>query len=191
MPESPTPASGLLLAQRWTTDTLCLHPKILARARPLRSMVIRLHDLRRMHLSKSLIGTSMILMGNIDDNVSCNATISLDGSNYNFTSPAISTFLHQEAIWSSPTLPEGSHTFIYTIESCSNSSGNIWFDHILYNSTFSDGATYFVDDRDSLLQYSGNWEQAGGDGDFWHTRQGGRVGSSVKLDFQGNTIRLQ
>ncbi|KAJ7147338.1 hypothetical protein C8R46DRAFT_547485 [Mycena filopes] len=142
-------------------------------------------------------GTSVSVVGSFDASTSCTGTFSIDGDVTTFISPVASTALNHQEIWSSPTLPDGSHTLTYRVVSCSSSSstaGYVWFDYILYTpspSASKNGVVYFVDDADSSIVYSGNWTvETGQEQDFALTSHGGKQGCSFQLDFEGTLVSV-
>ncbi|KAF9264551.1 hypothetical protein L218DRAFT_227895 [Marasmius fiardii PR-910] len=150
-------------------------------------------------MSFTFTGTSVAVIGNLEPGATCGATFSIDGTPSNYISPPTNQTLTQQAIWTSPELPGGNHTLVYTASPCtptSNSTTNeykssISLDYLLYDTEEIPGtATIFIDDRDQRLRYSGNWTREGGDGDFKLTRRGGGKGSSVQLAFTGSSVAV-
>ncbi|KAF7342213.1 hypothetical protein MVEN_01809200 [Mycena venus] len=111
-----------------------------------------------------------------------------DSINGTYTPPSdMTTAIHHEALWTSPTLSSGNHTLIIT-QTAAQTSGVIFLDYIMYNTT-STSRPYFIDDRDSRITYTPAWLQEGSDEDFQHTSQKSlSVGDSFTLEFEGQSI---
>ncbi|KAJ7141884.1 hypothetical protein C8R43DRAFT_585621 [Mycena crocata] len=142
-------------------------------------------------------GTSVSVVGSFDAKTSCTGTFSLDANLTTFVSPALSDPLNHQTIWISSPLPDAPHTLTYTLSSCSSSNdapGYVWFDYILYipsTNASTNGFTYFVDDRDSRLDYSGNWTaETNNTGAFELTSHGGLQGSAFELEFEGTSVSV-
>lgn len=137
-------------------------------------------------------GTSVAVVGTYDIGGSCNTTFSIDGTQTQVTNPTLKAPENHKTIWSSETLPDGEHTLVYSIQSCtsdpSSSSGlSLWFDYVLYTpSPSSPGRVrYFTDDSDSRIRYSGSWKTSNENEDFGHSKHGGVKGDSLTYEFYG------
>jgi hypothetical protein len=107
-----------------------------------------------------------------------------------YTAPSLPSDIHHEALWTSPTLNEGSHTIVIT-QTTAQSAGVIFLDYIMYNTSSSTVHPYFIDDRDPRIKYSAAWRKFGSDPDFQHTSQGSTfAGDSFSLQFEGKCQRL-
>ncbi|KAJ7584790.1 hypothetical protein C8J56DRAFT_949032 [Mycena floridula] len=143
-------------------------------------------------------GTSLTIVGDFDVGGSCTATFSIDGASATYKSPVLSQHQHQQVIWSSTSLSDGEHTFVYTLTSCEASGGSgsgfyLWIDYLLYTPSVTvqpDGVKYFIDDGAPQLQYSGKWNTTGEDGDFGGTKHGGISGTSMQLAFTGTYVSV-
>ncbi|KAJ7058138.1 hypothetical protein C8F01DRAFT_1149705 [Mycena amicta] len=140
-------------------------------------------------------GTSASLFGGYDAGASCSGSFTLDSNVTTFTPPVLTSPLSQQLIWSSASLPDAEHTLTYTLTSCSSSSGDVWFDYLLYapsvNASTTDGVLFFVDDTDSRLAWAGNWiPTSGNDGDFQLTSHVGSQGASFQFEFEGTLVSV-
>jgi hypothetical protein len=98
--------------------------------------------------------------------------------------------IHHEALWTSPTMNEGSHTIVIT-QIAAQTAGVIFLDYIMYNTSSSTVHPYFIDDRDPWIKYTAAWRKFGSDPDFQHTSQGSTfAGDSFSLPFEGKCQRL-
>jgi hypothetical protein len=129
------------------------------------------------------------LTGDYDVGGTCTLSLSLDGTVSSFQSPSVQVHQPQQIIWSSNRLDDGAHTLEGTIGSCTGSGTPLSIDYLLYTPSASanstDGLTLFIDDNDSVLNYSGTWTAGGEDGNFQRTVHGGESGASVSLQFSG------
>lgn len=101
---------------------------------------------------------------------------SIDGQESDSYVANVPSTVHHEALWSSPTLSDSSHTLVMTQDGPMDTNGGVIFlDYFLYNasaSTVSEGKTLFIDDRDPRIIYDANWRLFGSDPDFQHTTHG-------------------
>ncbi|KAJ7704830.1 hypothetical protein B0H17DRAFT_1126470 [Mycena rosella] len=94
------------------------------------------------------------------------------------------TDLHNTALWTSPTLSNEAHTLVIT-QTPAQDSGVIFLDYVLYNTTSTTVASYFIDDSDARITYMPAWRQFTEDGDFLHTSQESTsVGDSFSFVFE-------
>ncbi|KAJ4484318.1 hypothetical protein C8J55DRAFT_40411 [Lentinula edodes] len=138
-------------------------------------------------------GNLLTAVGDLYGGGTCNCTFSIDGALTNFTSTTLHGNQYQQTLWTSPTLNDGNHTFIYTVSSCNNSESTIWLDYLLYNTsgtTSVTGGTNFFDDQDSRIAYSGNWSSIPGEDDFRGTITGLGPSSSFLFDFEGTSVQV-
>jgi hypothetical protein len=102
-----------------------------------------------------------------------------------YTAPILASDIHHEALWTSPTMHEGSHTIVVT-QTAAQSAGVIFLDYIIYNTISSTVHPYFIDDRDLRIKYSATWRKFGSGSDFQHTSEGSTfAGDSFSLQFEG------
>lgn len=150
-------------------------------------------------LTFTFSGTRVIIVGDFNVGGSCASRITLDGQQvFSFTSPVVNVLQHQQTIYSSDSIPDGQHTLIFTISSCQASGGGntgtyLSVDYLLYDASAqasADGLTFFIDDIDSSLSYTGNWTAEGDDSDFRKTRHRGNSGASMQYLFTGNYISV-
>jgi hypothetical protein len=108
---------------------------------------------------------------------------SLTGS---YTPTPSGTGLFHQALWTSPTLSDSSHTLVIT-QTTAQASGVIFLDYIQYNTSLgAGGTTYFIDDRDPRIIYTPAWRQFGSENDFQHTSsESTNPGDSFSLEFEG------
>ncbi|KAJ7133373.1 hypothetical protein C8R44DRAFT_23082 [Mycena epipterygia] len=98
--------------------------------------------------------------------------------------------IHHEALWTSPTMSNASHTLVIT-QTAAQAEGVIFLDYFLYSTPSNAVRSYFIDDRDLRIKYSPAWRQFGSDPDFQHTSQGSTAaGDSFSLEFTGKGISL-
>ncbi|KAJ7679742.1 hypothetical protein B0H17DRAFT_986855 [Mycena rosella] len=97
--------------------------------------------------------------------------------------------LFHEALWTSPSMSEGTHTLVIT-QTRAADEGQIYLDYMLYTTASDDsGGPYFIDDRDSRITYTPAWRQFGSENDFQHTSQESTsTGDSFSLTFEGTRI---
>jgi hypothetical protein len=109
-----------------------------------------------------------------------------------YTAPPLTNASHHELLFMSQVLPDGPHTLTMTQNSQANGETNVIdLDYILYNTTATTGQTLFVDDADTLVQYSGAWSELSFEDYFQHTAHVSTVaGSAVSFTFQGNFVSL-
>ncbi|KAJ7892538.1 hypothetical protein B0H14DRAFT_3126095 [Mycena olivaceomarginata] len=141
--------------------------------------------------SLSFTGTSVTVYGSVSSNPS-SASLgflvdnSLTGS---YTPTPSGTGLFHQALWTSPTLSDSSHTLVIT-QTTAQASGVIFLDYIQYNTSLgAGGTTYFIDDRDPRIIYTPAWRQFGSENDFQHTSsESTNPGDSFSLEFEGTGI---
>ncbi|KAF7342219.1 hypothetical protein MVEN_01809800 [Mycena venus] len=141
--------------------------------------------------SLSFVGTSVTVYGSVGPSKPPGSSLAFavdDSVTGTYTAPSgMTTAIHHEALWTSPTLSSGSHTLIIT-QTTAQTSGVIFLDYIMYNTT-STSQPYFIDDRDSRITYTPAWVQEGSDEDFQHTCQKSlSAGDSFTLEFEGQSI---
>ncbi|KAJ3727702.1 hypothetical protein C8R42DRAFT_656282 [Lentinula raphanica] len=145
-------------------------------------------------MSFSFSGNFITAVGDIYTGESCNATFNIDGSLTNFTSPGptMDHNLYQQTLFTSPTLDDGNHTLIYTVETCNDTQPALWLDYLLYNTSTSPviGGTAFYDDRDSRIAYTGAWNSTSEDNSFRGTITGLEQNGSLLFDFQGTSVQV-
>ncbi|KAJ3937693.1 MAG: hypothetical protein NXY57DRAFT_1080170 [Lentinula lateritia] len=138
-------------------------------------------------------GNFLTAVGDLYGGGTCNCTFSIDGALTNFTFAAPHGNQYQQTLWTSPTLNDGNHTFIYTVSSCNNSESPVWLDYLLYNASGTTsviGGTNFFDDQDSRIAYSGNWSSIPGEDDFRGTITSLGPSSNFLFDFKGTSIQV-
>ncbi|KAJ3891439.1 hypothetical protein GG344DRAFT_65425 [Lentinula edodes] len=138
-------------------------------------------------------GNLLTAVGDLYGGGTCNCTFSIDGALTNFTSAAPHGNQYQQTLWTSPTLNDGNHTFIYTVSSCNNSESAVWLDYLLYNTSGTTpviGGTNFFDDQDPRIAYSGNWSSIPEEDDFRGTITSLGPSSSFLFDFEGTSIQV-
>jgi hypothetical protein len=102
-----------------------------------------------------------------------------------YTTPTLTSDIHHEALWTSPTMHKGSHTIVIT-QTAAQSAGVIFLDYIMYNTISSTVHPYFIDDRDLRIKYSTTWKKFGSESNFQHSSEGSTfAGDSFSLQFEG------
>lgn len=104
-----------------------------------------------------------------------------------YTSAAnLATGLFHEALWTSPSMNEGTHTLVIT-QTGAAASGVIYLDYFLYDTTSTSVGSYFLDDRDQSITYTPAWRQFSETAnDFQHTSsESTSPGDSFSLQFEG------
>ncbi|KAK7049147.1 hypothetical protein R3P38DRAFT_3620829 [Favolaschia claudopus] len=143
----------------------------------------------------SFVGTSVTVYGTIAaHNLTTQPTLTftVDGSPLGSFTPVngLSAPVHHQALWTSPSLSlnDGPHDLV--IEQTSLVSDTVIFmDYITFTTTSASVSAYFVDDRDTRVQYNPAWEPSGSEHDFQHTSQASRgKGDSLTLQFDGQSI---
>ncbi|KAJ7791442.1 hypothetical protein B0H14DRAFT_3500397 [Mycena olivaceomarginata] len=107
-----------------------------------------------------------------------------------FTPPGdLAANVYHDALWTSPTLNNGSHTLVIT-QTTAQAVGVIFLDYLMYNSTSQwVVGPYFLDDRDARIQYTPAWRKFPSDLDFDNTSQASTsAGDSFSLQFEGQGI---
>jgi hypothetical protein len=121
-----------------------------------------------------------------------------------FTPPGdLAANVYHDALWTSPTLNNGSHTLVITQTTAQAVGGAfsevhavkiaerrvlvIFLDYLMYNSTSQwVVGPYFLDDRDARIQYTPAWRKFPSDLDFDNTSQASTsAGDSFSLQFEG------
>ncbi|KAJ6534662.1 hypothetical protein DFH09DRAFT_1325278 [Mycena vulgaris] len=119
-------------------------------------------------------------------------SFSIDGHVSGSYTPAndIAGGIFHEALWTSSSLSDGTHTLVIT-QTKAGSSGQIYIDYLQYTTTSTDVGAYFIDDRDARVTYNPGWQQFGSENDFQHTSQrSSNVGDSVTLQFEGKAVAM-
>ncbi|KAJ6453816.1 hypothetical protein C8R45DRAFT_631715 [Mycena sanguinolenta] len=108
-----------------------------------------------------------------------------------YTPPAnMTTGVHHEQLWMSPSLTNGTHTLTIT-QTQAQQAGVIYLDYFLYNTTSTSVESYFIDDTDSRIQYSAGWNQVATEADFGQSLHGSSAaGDSFSLQFEGKSISM-
>ncbi|KAJ7038032.1 hypothetical protein C8F04DRAFT_389207 [Mycena alexandri] len=107
-----------------------------------------------------------------------------------YTPHGVTTTTPHSLLWQSPTMDDTSHTLVIT-QTAAQSGGVIFFDYLLYNTTSTNVHSFFVDDSDPRITYTGGWEEVLTDDDFQHTSHNStKVGDSLSLQFVGKSISL-
>lgn len=102
-----------------------------------------------------------------------------------YTPHGVTTTTPHSLLWQSPTMDDTSHTLVIT-QTAAQSGGVIFFDYLLYNTTSTNVHSFFVDDSDPRITYTGGWEEVLTDDDFQHTSHNStKVGDSLSLQFVG------
>ncbi|KAJ7199982.1 hypothetical protein GGX14DRAFT_467175 [Mycena pura] len=141
----------------------------------------------------TFVGSSITVYGSVAANPApASLGFVIDGSTTGSYSPPSSTgsALYHEALWTSPTMTEGSHTLVITQTAAQPSHGPIYLDYIMYQTTSSSpGAMLFIDDRDPRISYTPAWRPFGSQNDFQHTSsESTSPGDSFSFQFEGSAI---
>ncbi|KAF8167041.1 hypothetical protein K438DRAFT_1616192 [Mycena galopus ATCC 62051] len=136
-------------------------------------------------------GTTITVYASVGDSSPGDVAMSfaIDGSTQGSYTPP-SSFpaggLYHQPLWTSSPLNDGPHTLLIT-QTAAQSSGQIYLDYLLYETTTDVVDAYFIDDRDSRITYSNAWEKIDGQqNDFGHTSQtAASVGASFSITFEG------
>ncbi|KAJ7290052.1 hypothetical protein C8J57DRAFT_1275089 [Mycena rebaudengoi] len=140
-------------------------------------------------MSFTFEGTSIIVFGSVaaKDPPLSSLSFVIDGSIIGAYVPISNPPYHQP-LWTSPTLSDGFHTILIT-QAEAQSSGVIFLDYFLYNTSSTTVESYFVDDIDPRIKYSGAWKRFGGDFDLQHTAiRTDAAGASLSFEFIGKSI---
>ncbi|KAF7341651.1 hypothetical protein MSAN_02063100 [Mycena sanguinolenta] len=98
--------------------------------------------------------------------------------------------IHHQELWTSPTLADGTHTLVIT-QTQAQQAGVIFFDYFLLNTSSTAVKAYFVDDTDERIQYSAGWNQFASEADFGHSLHGSSAaGDSFSFQFEGKSISM-
>ncbi|KAJ6457570.1 hypothetical protein DFH09DRAFT_1232789 [Mycena vulgaris] len=142
----------------------------------------------------SFVGTSIVVYGSVGpsdlNSPLPSMSFSVDGSVIgSYTAPDLTSSIHHEALWASPTMKTGSHTLVIT-QTAAQAGAVIFLDYIQYNTTSTDvEGAYFIDDRDPRVTYTPRWRPFGSDNDFQHTSQESTLpGDSFSLAFEGTSV---
>ncbi|KAK7049176.1 hypothetical protein R3P38DRAFT_3620876 [Favolaschia claudopus] len=141
------------------------------------------------------VGTSVTVYGTIGArNITTQPTwtFTVDGSLLGTFTPTqgMTADVHHQALWTSPSLSlnDGTHNLVIQ-QTSATTTGVLFLDYIMFTTTSASVSAYFVDDRDTRIQYSPAWQFFGSDGDFQHTSQASRAqGDSLTLQFDGKSI---
>ncbi|KAH8823823.1 hypothetical protein DL96DRAFT_1558708 [Flagelloscypha sp. PMI_526] len=142
-------------------------------------------------------GTSISVVGDVTPGGTCSGTFTVDSDSTPFSSQPVTEKTFQQTFFSKKDLAAGVHTLSYKLSSCQIADQNLTgpyvaFDHLLYTAINPqlDGATFFVDDRDSSLSRSGSWQQDTRSGAFEGTISGGSTGAGMSYTFSGVGISV-
>ncbi|KAJ7028397.1 hypothetical protein C8F04DRAFT_1007458 [Mycena alexandri] len=145
--------------------------------------------------SFTFVGTSVTIYASVAAKEVPDASLNFMVDNIvsgTYTAPSgMASDIHHEALWTSPTLSNGSHILVITQTAAPASVfGVIYLDYLMYTTTTATSAgPYFIDDSDARIKYTPAWRQAGSDNDFQHTSRGSTsTGDSFSLQFEGTAI---
>ncbi|KIY62883.1 hypothetical protein CYLTODRAFT_162049 [Cylindrobasidium torrendii FP15055 ss-10] len=137
-------------------------------------------------------GTSLQLIGDYTPGGSCALSISLDSAPpAEHSTPNVTAPSYHQTIWESSNIPDGNHTLVYSVQSCSSTDPDqefVWLDYILYEPTSGagpSGAKYFVDDTSPQASWEGELQTSMQAGDFNQTVHVLEKDSSVRFSFTG------
>ncbi|KAK6966835.1 hypothetical protein R3P38DRAFT_3245361 [Favolaschia claudopus] len=141
------------------------------------------------------VGTSVTVYGTIGArNITTQPTwtFTVDGSLLGTFTPTqgMTADVHHQALWTSPSLSlnDGTHNLVIQ-QTSATTTGVLFLDYIMFTTTSASVSAYFVDDRDTRIQYNPAWQFFGSDGDFQHTSQASRAqGDELTLQFDGKSI---
>ncbi|KAJ6602829.1 hypothetical protein DFH09DRAFT_1019948 [Mycena vulgaris] len=143
--------------------------------------------------SFTFVGTSVTVYASVEAHHADTATMSFTVDNSpagSYTSPSnLGDGLYHEALWTSPTMSEGTHTLVIT-QTVAQSGGRIYLDYLTYETTSVSVGSYFVDDRDPSITYTPEWRKFDQtQNDFQHTSQESTsAGDSFSIKFEGKSI---
>ncbi|KAE9398222.1 hypothetical protein BT96DRAFT_822297 [Gymnopus androsaceus JB14] len=105
------------------------------------------------------------------------------------------TLFRHIPLWSDPpSLPDTPHTLLLNITGAINSTTGVWVDYFVYEvseSTPINDTRFFVDDRDSRIQYGDGWKPIDSNDTVMHTLTGsGAAGSTLSFTFEGTGISV-
>ncbi|KAJ7676356.1 hypothetical protein B0H17DRAFT_1207342 [Mycena rosella] len=102
----------------------------------------------------------------------------------------MSAGLYHEALWTSPTMSEGTHQLVIT-QIVAQSGGVLYLDYLTYDTTSAAGP-YFIDDSDSRITYTPAWTKFDAtQNDFQHTSQESTSqGDSLTFEFEGTGVQF-
>ncbi|KAJ7717019.1 hypothetical protein B0H16DRAFT_1740861 [Mycena metata] len=108
-----------------------------------------------------------------------------------YTPDGITVTTPHSLLWQSPIMNDTSHTLIIT-QTAAQSGGVIFFDYLLYNTTVSTNVhSFFIDDSDPRITYTGGWNEDLQDDEFQHTLHSStKVGDSLSFQFVGKSIAM-
>ncbi|KAJ7055753.1 hypothetical protein C8F01DRAFT_445837 [Mycena amicta] len=139
-------------------------------------------------------GTSLDVYGtiqaNVDPSIGALSFVIDNSIQGSFDQPTtISSALHHQSLWTSPSLSSGSHTLVITTQTTTAGKCGVYLDYITFTTTSKDVPAYFIDDRDSRIAYQPAWVQEGSEQDFMGTSQKSPgAGSKLTLEFEGRGI---
>jgi hypothetical protein len=148
------------------------------------------HGVGLPHSSNKELGTSITVYGTIAaiDPPLASWDFAIDGSKVGEYTPAgVTSDIHHEAIWTSPTMAIGSHTLTIT-QSTAQTRGVLYLDYLMYTTTSNAVNAYFIDDRDPQITYTPSWQRFGSEQDFQHTSQASTsAGDKFTFKFEGES----
>ncbi|KAJ6589349.1 hypothetical protein B0H19DRAFT_1248898 [Mycena capillaripes] len=142
-------------------------------------------------------GTSITIYGTVAPG-QARMNVSIDGAELSpFDAPPVNTTTHDMHLWTSPVFTEAAHTLTLTVDhdtplNISKTLGTLFLDYFVYKTALPGGKTIFVDDSDSSVIYSPDWQTIN---DCDTCLEGTRhvspsAGSWVALNFEGSSISL-
>ncbi|KAJ7775148.1 hypothetical protein B0H16DRAFT_1713576 [Mycena metata] len=142
--------------------------------------------------SFTFAGTSVTIYGTVAAVNPPNATLgfAVDKTTTGSFAPAngMTSDIHNLVLWASPSLANGTHDLVIT-QTEAQTSGVIYLDYIMYETSSDTAGPYFVDDRDPRIVYTPSWTESGAEYDFQHTTHGSNsAGDSFSFTFQGTSI---
>lgn len=108
-----------------------------------------------------------------------------------YIAPAVSAPMFHQALWTSPTLPDGTHTLTIT-QNSTDPTNVIFLDYLIYTTESTAGKTLFIDDNDVRVQYSAGWSASSQDNRYFQqTLHASQVaGCWVSFTFEGLYLRF-
>ncbi|KAJ6589343.1 hypothetical protein B0H19DRAFT_235901 [Mycena capillaripes] len=141
-------------------------------------------------------GTSIIVYGTVAPG-QARMNVSIDGTELSpFDAPQVNTTTHNVHLWTSPVFTEAPHTLTLTVDhdtpSNINTLGTLFLDYFVYKTASPGGKTIFVDDSDSSVIYSPDWQTINDCDRCRESTQhvSSSIGSWVALNFEGSNISL-
>ncbi|KAJ7185356.1 hypothetical protein C8R46DRAFT_1060229 [Mycena filopes] len=142
-------------------------------------------------ISFNFVGSSIAVYATVAAVNPPNASMSFAVDNSitgTYTPEGVTTGTPHSLLWQSPAMDDASHTLIIT-QTAAQSGGVIFVDYLLYNTTSTAVRSYLVDDSDTRVTYTGNWEEVWTDDNMQHTSHGStNAGDSLSLKFEGSSI---